>query len=501
MAHRARNRTAGVAAIGVLAISLAACGGGGGGSDAQAQQSPSAASNPNLAYAIVIDIPSYEGKSLQQFSDQLCNHMGHSPSGGKPAPDYLATIDLQQGSPTYGQVISRDPVPYEGPELHHMSIDAGAQRVALYDLYQNKANIFDVGSDPRHPKFLRVVDLAEKSREMLGPVAGLHDASGNPVKVGYAMPHVADRLANGNFLISMGGVYAPELPKLHLGAPGGFIEMTPDGDVVRAFPSFTYSNGKLSNGLYPGKGVMSVDTDDRLGMMAHAELMSARDFLCGGLVLKPKAVEPGNQVVLWKTGPNAADPTVFQTVTLPTPFVTAPAFVHHPVNGMDIIYVTTFSSGLYVLHRPTGTDQKFELSQAYKEDSPHGLVHMRLHPSADVLYISDPYGNTLQVLDFSKDPLHPAMRQMLSFDEVHMMKFSPDGDSLFVSNGLASILGFELNSPPFKTQKYGLTQVSVAPDGTLTPGAFIFDGQNQPNAPHRAFIGDFFLRLQPQPFV
>ena len=502
MNKSARNRILAVLAALSLTSTAAACGSDDDENSAvEAPASSAPQVEPNLAYSIIINIPKYKGQTVQQFSDQLCNHMGHTPDGGKAAPDYLATIDLDKNSATYGEVIARSPVPYKKPELHHMSIDAQTKRVALYDLYLSKANIFDIATNPREPKFLRTVDLAEKSAELLGAVPGLEDAKGDPVKVGYAMPHVANRLANGNFLIAMSGVSVPAVPKLHLGAPGGFVEMSPEGEVVRAFPSFTYEKGKLSNGLFDGNGVMSVDSDERLGMMAHADLMTARTFLCGKLALAPTKVEPGNQVVLWTVGQNAANPTVFQKVTIPTPFVTAPAFVHHPVNGMDVIFVTSFSSGLYALHRPTGTTEKFTLTQVYKESSPHGLVHMRLHPSKDVLYISDPYGNQLQVFDFATDPLKPTMIQEVPFNEVHMMKFSEDATSLYVSNGLASILGFVLNPKPFSTPAYGMTEMSVQPDGTLKVNRRIFDGQTQPDTPNRAFPGDFFLRRQPQPFV
>ena len=71
---------------------------------------------------------------------------------------------------------------------------------------------------------------------------GLVDESGNPLSVGFATPHVSYRMPNGNFMIAMGGAWVPERPDLNLKAPGGFIEMSPNGDVVRAFPKFEYEN-------------------------------------------------------------------------------------------------------------------------------------------------------------------------------------------------------------------------------------------------------------------
>jgi hypothetical protein len=471
-----------------------------------AASSAASSKEPNLAYAIAVNVPEFEGQDLPTFACQLCQ----SPdgTGGKAAADYLVTIDMEKKSATYGEVIARTAVPEIKPELHHMGISADVTRLALYDLYQNEANIFDIATDPRHPAFMKAVDLGEESRELLGEVEGLVDGSGNPVKVGFATPHVSYRMPNGNFMIAMGGAWVPELPDLNLKAPGGFIEMTPGGDVVRAFPEFKYENGKLTNGgLFSGKGVFSVDYNERLGMMAHADLMTPKMFLCGDLALAPDPDQFGTQVALWNF-PKSGEPSIFQTIELASPIVTAPLFVDHPINGMDVIYVTTFTSGLWALHRPTGTNQQFVAENIYSGDpdpsaAPHGFVHMRLHPTKDVLYISDPYGDILHVLNFGKDPLAPKLLQRLAVDEIHMMKFSADGKTLGISNGLASILSFTFNTTPFAPE-YGLTEAKVNGDGTLAPPVQIFDGSSEVTTPENTkgvFIGDFYYRQSPQPFV
>ena len=315
-------------------------------------------------------------------------------------------------------------------------------------------------------------------------------------------------MPNGNFMIAMGGAWVPEMPDLNLKAPGGFIEMTPDGDVVRAFPKFQYEDGKLTNGdLFAGKGVFSVDYDQRLGMMAHADLMTPKMFLCGDLALAPDPDQFGTQVALWSF-PESGEPSIFQTIELTSPIVTAPLFIDHPINGMDVIFVTTFTSGLWALHRPTGTDQPFVAENIYSGDpdpaaTPHGFVHMRLHPSKDVLYISDPYGDILHVLEFGKDPLAPTVLQRLAVDEIHMMKFSGDGKTLAISNGLASILSFTFNETPFAPD-YELTEAKVRGNGTLAPPVQVFDGSSEITTPENTkgvFIGDFYYRQNPQPNV
>jgi hypothetical protein len=306
----------------------------------------------------------------------------------------------------------------------------------------------------------------------------------------------------------MGAVYAPQVPSLHLGAPGGFIEMTPDGDVVRAFPEISYDeeNDELTNNLYQGKGVFSVDYDERLGMMANADLMTSRQFLCGNFTgAGPDPVNPadfGTQVTLWNLGgANAANPSVFQNVSFDAPLITAPAFVRHPVAGMDVVFVSTFTSGLWALTRPTGTTQQFQKTNIYNpsEAGRNGFVHMRLHPTKDVLYLSNPYGDTMPVLDFSgQNLLTPKLLQNTPVDEIHMMKFSADGKSMFFSNGLASILsGSPLNGTPFSPD-YGLFESKVRGDGRLAEPSMVFDGSAEAAEPDGVFIGDFYLRNSPQ---
>jgi hypothetical protein len=291
--------------------------------------------------------------------------------------------------------------------------------------------------------------------------------------------------------------------------------MTPNGQVVRAFPKFKYENGKLTNGgLFEGKGVFSVDYNQRLGLMAHADLMTPKQFLCGDLVLNPDPTQFGTQVALWNFPASGGDPGIFQTIEIGSPIVTAPAFIDHPINGMDVIFVTTFTSGLWALHRPTGTNDQFVATNVYSGatdpgGAAHGFVHKRLNPTKDVLYISDPYGDLLHVLNFGTDPLHPTVLQRLPIDEIHMMKFSEDGKTMAISNGLASILSFELNQVPFSPD-YALTEAQVNGDGTLATPVPVFNGNSEvtsspdftgPGNTKGVFIGDFYYRQQPQPNV
>lgn len=451
-----------------------------------------APSPAKVGYANVIDIPDFQGKTATQFVCQLCT----TPTGGKSQPDYLATIDFDPASSTYGKVLARTPMPSTNPEIHHMHVDAQANRIIVYDLYQSKAIIFGTSFGSLRPALRRVVNLGEASAALLGiPTGGDHP-------VGYGTPHESYRLPSGNFLIAMGGIYDPSNPALNDSAPGGFVEMTPNGDVVNAFPHLEYSGGVLKNNMFEGMGLFGLDYDARRKMLVHVDTMVARQFKCG-VGLDPTTF--GKEVVIWNydhANPGAA--SIFQKVTMPAPVVTSPYFLHNTAQGLDVIYVTTFTAGVWALSRPAGTQLPFVITPLFPVLAPaSGVAHLRLSPDEKVLYVSDTSGNTIDVLSIALSPLVPIPLQQVTLKEVHLLKFSRDGHTLFASNGLASTLGFQFRNPPFDPH-YGLRSFTVRPDGTLTDERLLVDALLEPDAPpvsDGVFFGDFFLKENPQAYV
>jgi selenium-binding protein 1 len=51
----------------------------------------------------------------ERFLYLACLHQGT----GVEDPDFIAVVDAESGSDTYGQVISETPMPTTGDELHH----------------------------------------------------------------------------------------------------------------------------------------------------------------------------------------------------------------------------------------------------------------------------------------------------------------------------------------------------------------------------------------------
>jgi len=100
---------------------------------------------------------------------------------GIEKPDYLATIDVDEKSPTYGQVISRLEMPNLGDELHHMGWNAcsschsdgnmSRKYLIIPGVRSNNFYIVDTASNPREPSMHKVIDGDEikKKTNLSGP--------------------------------------------------------------------------------------------------------------------------------------------------------------------------------------------------------------------------------------------------------------------------------------------------------------------------------------------
>src|SRR6478752_10143589 len=76
--------------------------------------------------------------------------------------DKLVTIDAQPGSPTYGKVVQAHSVGGRH-EAHHGGFTDDRRQLWLAGLESSKLFIFDVHTDPAHPKLVRTIDNFEKS--------------------------------------------------------------------------------------------------------------------------------------------------------------------------------------------------------------------------------------------------------------------------------------------------------------------------------------------------
>jgi selenium-binding protein 1 len=122
--------------------------------------------------------------------------------------DFLAVIDVDLASATYGEILKRVNVGSRGNEAHHMGYTDDRTKIWAASLNSNRFFIFDVGTDQRNPKLIRVIEDVAKTTGLTGP------------HTPYAIP--------GRILVSMAS--GPD----GTGA-GGVAEFTNEGQFIASY--------------------------------------------------------------------------------------------------------------------------------------------------------------------------------------------------------------------------------------------------------------------------
>ncbi|MGG1946349.1 selenium-binding family protein [Trinickia sp. NRRL B-1857] len=138
------------------------------------------------------------------------------------APDELAVVDLDPGSPDYGKIVERVAMPNTGDELHHFGWNACSSHLCpnaphphserryliVPGLRSSRIHVLDTKPDPRRPKIVRVLEPDEVAR-----------------KSGYTRPHTIHCGPQGIFVVSLANAEGD--------APGGIFLMDHDTFDIR----------------------------------------------------------------------------------------------------------------------------------------------------------------------------------------------------------------------------------------------------------------------------
>jgi selenium-binding protein 1 len=111
-------------------------------------------------------------------------------------PDFIAVVDADPDSGTYGRIVHETPMPNVGDELHHFgwnrcsSACHGPDRSHLIvpGFRSSRIHILDVASDPRRPRIEKVIEPEELAEQ-----------------TGYSRPHTVHCMPGDNVVISMLG--------------------------------------------------------------------------------------------------------------------------------------------------------------------------------------------------------------------------------------------------------------------------------------------------------
>lgn len=123
--------------------------------------------------------------------------------------DFIAVIDVDLASPTYGKIINTVDLGSKGNETHHMGFTDDRTHIWAGGLFSSRIWIIDVASDPSHPKIVKVIENTTKITGLAAP------------HTFYAIP--------GRMLITF-------TSKADGTAPGGLAEFTNDGKFIRTIP-------------------------------------------------------------------------------------------------------------------------------------------------------------------------------------------------------------------------------------------------------------------------
>src|SRR5437660_880411 len=148
-------------------------------------------------------------------------------------PDFLSVLDADPASSSYGKVIATAPTGSPGNEAHHFGYTANADRIFAGGLFSNRLFIYDVATDPKHPKLVKTVpDLAAST--------------------GFSGPHT--------FYAVPGGVLIAMLGSKEGGAPRALLKLDNDGKFLQAHPA--PDNKFLYVSLFGGGAVQQYDVAD-----------------------------------------------------------------------------------------------------------------------------------------------------------------------------------------------------------------------------------------------
>jgi selenium-binding protein 1 len=136
---------------------------------------------------------------------------------GRQKPDYLAVVDVEPGSKSYGTVVHRVPMPSIGDELHHYGWNMCSSCYGHADACRRYLVVPGLTSGNIH-----VIDAAQaRAPKMHRVIKGKNIAA----KTGLSTPHTVHCAHGGIIIISMLGDAAGN-------GPGGFLELDQDFEVV-----------------------------------------------------------------------------------------------------------------------------------------------------------------------------------------------------------------------------------------------------------------------------
>jgi selenium-binding protein 1 len=400
---------------------------------------------------------------------------------GVEKPDYLVTIDADEESPTYSQIIHRLEMPNIGDELHHIGWnacsschgDATKQRRYLLvpGVRSSRIHVVDTMTDPRAPRMHKVIE-GDEIKE----------------KTNLSAPHTVHCLGS-EIIISMLGDAAGE-------GPGGFLHLNENFEIV----------GRWENDVSGMNYNYDFWYQPRHNVMVSSEWGAPNTFMPGFDLEDVGAGKYGHSIHFWdfegKTIAKSVDLGEEGMIPLEVRF-------HHDPDSTHGFVAATLSSNVFHWHK-NGSGWEVEKVidiptidvEGFPVPMPSLITDILVSMDDKYLYFSNWLHGDVRQYDIS-DPSNPKLTGQIwlggmlgKAPDVHgrpvagapqMIQLSLDGKRLYVTTSLFSTWDNQFY-PDMKEAGGCMVQIDcdVANGGMTLNDRFFVDFANEPNGPSRA---------------
>jgi selenium-binding protein 1 len=322
--------------------------------------------------------------------------------------DKVVTVDVREGSPTFGRVIDVDSVGGRH-EAHHGGLTDDRRHFWVQGLDTSMIWVFDVASDPANPRLVRTIDdFVEASGGVVGP----HGA--------YALP--------GRMMIS-------GLSNADGSGRTALVEYTNQGDYIAThwMPTTDAPNGALDGHLADGYGY-DARVLPRRNVMLTSSFTGLNNYMrpLAEVVNDPDAMADfGNTMVLWDFHARAPR-QVFEVPGVPLEIRWAWGEEH------DYAFTTAaLTSEIWLVHRTADGTWKAEAVGTIGDPASLPLpVDISLSADDSTLFVDTFMDGMTRIYDVS-DPFDPQLiHERRIGSQVNMVSQSWDGERVYYTSSL-----------------------------------------------------------------
>ena len=401
-------------------------------------------------------------------------------SDGKQ-PDYLATVDVEPGSPNYSKVVNRLPMPSAGDELHHFGWNAcsschgdpekSRRFLVVPGLLSGRIHILDT-ADPSAPQPHKVIEPKQIADQ-----------------VNLSAPHTVHCLPSGEIMVSM-------LGDAQRNGPGGFLLLDQDFEIAGRWEE-PHADMKFNYDFW---------YQPRQNVMVTSEWAAPKTFQAGFKVEDVEAGKYGSRIHFW----DWKERRLSKTIDLGTEGrIPLEVRFHHNPDSNDGFVGAALSSNMWHWHRKGEdwqVDKVIQVEPVEKAGWPFpvpGLItDLVLSLDDRFLYFSNWLHGDIRQYDV-QDPAKPRLVGRVWLGGVlgkppqvggrkvtggpQMLQLSLDGKRLYVTNSLYSSWDNQFFPEMAQRGSY-LMQIDCDTDrgGLAINHNFFVDFGQEPSGPARA---------------